>query len=85
MRRSFWKGVERVALRFACEFIAVQGDDEEIPDVFPDGFTIGAPKRRHSIQDECQSIHPKLPKLLILILITFLEGDGFGELRQVVM
>ena len=70
------KRPDTVSLCFPSEFIPVKRDDQKIADIFSDGFTILSPEWRYSVEKKGQGIHPKLPKLLILVPVAFFQGNN---------
>jgi hypothetical protein len=79
--RAPWKASNRVSFGLASEFVAVQGDDEEIADVFSDRLAIGPPQRRHSVQEDGQGVHAKVVETLISIPIALFQGYDMRQLR----
>jgi hypothetical protein len=82
--RATWNSTNWIFSGFACELVAIQRYNEEIPDVVTDGFSVCSPKWGDAIQQECKGIHTKFPKLLVLILVALLQSDDVRELIGVI-
>jgi hypothetical protein len=69
---SFGEVGDGVSLALSGEFISVDWDNQEVLDVFPDGFAIRPPEWSDCVQENREGIHTQLPDLLVLVLVTFL-------------
>jgi hypothetical protein len=60
-----------VPLRLSRELVPIPGYNKKIYNVFADGSPIIPPNWRNVVEDERQSVHSKLPDMLVLILVAF--------------
>lgn len=80
--RPFWNPLYAISFGLTRELISVQRYDQEIPNVNSDRSAIRSPDGGNSIQDEGQSIHTKLPEVLVLIFIALVQASNRGQLQN---
>ncbi len=75
-KRAARKLFDEVSFGLAGEFVAVQGNDEEVLDVLADDLAVVPPEGRNGIKDKRERVQTNVPKLLITISnVLFERGD----------